>query len=162
MYITVHEPEGKIKIQSEEAFDAYKKDKLIVEAAGGMVLNENRELLMMFRRGLWDMPKGKLDKGETLEECALREVSEETGLTGLTLVNKLQTTYHTYIYKGKLTLKPSHWYLMTYRGNGKFIPQTEEYITEVVWADKKRAKVLAQNAYPSIREMLEKYYLNQP
>lgn len=105
------------------------------------------------------MPKGKLDKGETIEQCALREVEEETGLSHLQLIKKLQVTYHTYHYKGKYTLKPSHWYLMRFHGVGKLIPQTEEDITAIKWVDKEEASVLIRNAYPSIKEMIEKYYL---
>lgn len=159
MYIIVHEPSGKQILRSKKAFNAYAADKLLIEAAGGMVLNQQGELLMIFRRGLWDMPKGKLDKGESIEQCALREVSEETGLTKLKMIRELKTTYHTYSYKGKIALKPSHWYLMHYHGNEKLIPQVEEDITEIKWVNKKEAKLLIENAYASIKEMIKKYYL---
>jgi 8-oxo-dGTP pyrophosphatase MutT (NUDIX family) len=159
MYIIVHEPSGKLILRSKKALNAFALDKLLIEAAGGMVLNQKGELLMIFRKGLWDMPKGKLDDGESIEECALREVSEETGLTKLKMIRELQTTYHTYPYKGKTALKPSHWYLMHYHGNEKLVPQLEEDITEIKWANKQEAKRLIENAYPSIKEMIKKYYL---
>lgn len=159
MYIIVHEPNRKLILRSKKALDAYASDKLLIEAAGGMVLNPKGELLMIFRRGQWDMPKGKLDDGESIEHCALREVSEETGLTKLKLIRELKTTYHTYTYKGKIALKPSHWYLMHYHGNEKFVPQLEEDITEIKWVNKKEAKLLIGNAYASIKEMIKKYYL---
>lgn len=158
MYI-VHEPEGKKILHSEEELASFTKGKAVVIAAGGMVYNDKGQLLMMFRRGQWDMPKGKLDEGESIEECALREVEEETGLTPLQLIKKLQVTYHTYHYKGKYTLKPSHWYLMRFHGEGRLIPQLEEDITDIKWVDKEEASKLILNAYPSIREMVEKYYL---
>jgi 8-oxo-dGTP pyrophosphatase MutT (NUDIX family) len=160
MYITVHEPEGAIVFKDEVELNQFASDKMIIEAAGGMVFNTKGELLMMKRRGKWDMPKGKLDEGESIEECAIREVMEETGLTGLKSVKKLQTTYHTYAYKGNIALKPSHWFLMEYSGIETPIPQTEEDITEICWVDKKRAEKLIKNAFPSIREMIEKYFLS--
>ena len=85
MYITIHEPNGVIQLESEESFKDYTKDKVIIEAAGGLVFNEKNELLMIFRRGFWDLPKGKVDEGETLEQCAVREVQEETGLQNIML-----------------------------------------------------------------------------
>lgn len=159
MYIIVHEPEAKLILRSKKALDRYALDKLLIEAAGGMVLNQKGELLMIFRRGQWDMPKGKLDDGESIEQCALREVSEETGLTKLKMIRELKTTYHTYTYKGKIALKPSHWFLMHYHGNEKLVPQLEEDITEIKWVNKREAKLLIENAYASIREMIKKYYL---
>ena len=162
MYITVHEPDGPIILKSEKEYNTYASNKIVIEAGGGMVFNRNGELLLMFRRGQWDMPKGKIDQGETIEECALREVTEETGLKDLRIIKKLQTTYHTYFYKGIPALKPSHWFLMEYPGNDDPIPQTEEDITEIKWVDKKTANLLMNNAYPSIKEMVEKYFLNQP
>lgn len=159
MYILVHEPDGQLIFEDIKSFEEYKKDKVVIEAAGGVVFNRKGELLMMLRRGKWDMPKGKWDPGETLEECALREVSEETGLYPLILKQKLKVTYHTYPYKGKIALKPSHWYMMEYEGDQTPIPQTEEDITEVRWVDKKTAKALLDQSFPSIREMVEKYFL---
>lgn len=159
MYITIHEPKGKKIFRSTQTFNEYLLRCIKIEAAGGMVLNAKGELLMMFRKGKWDMPKGKLDEGETIKECALREVSEETGLTALNIGRKLQTTYHTYTLKGKKVIKFSHWYFMKYVGNEIPVPQTEEDITEVRWVDKKEAERLIEDAYASIREVVKKYYL---
>jgi 8-oxo-dGTP pyrophosphatase MutT (NUDIX family) len=160
MYITIHEPQGKRIFRSRQTFKEYLSQFIQIEAAGGMVLNGKGELLMMFRRGKWDMPKGKLDDGETIKECALREVREETGLTHLKVGRKLQVTYHTYAIKGKNIIKPSHWYFMKYDGNEVPIPQTEEDITEVRWVNKKEAAKLIDDAYASIREIVKKYYLD--
>jgi 8-oxo-dGTP pyrophosphatase MutT (NUDIX family) len=159
MYIIVHEPTGPAIFSNEQEWQSFCAEKMIIEAAGGMVFNPKGELLMMFRRGQWDMPKGKLDEGETIDACALREVEEETGISSLRLCEKLQTTYHTYTFQGKTVLKPSHWYKMEYSGKEDLVPQTEEDITELRWVDKVEAAALAKNAYPSIREMIEKYYL---
>lgn len=158
MYIIVHQPSGPTLFTEENAWQTFLAENLIIEAAGGMAFNPQGELLMMLRRGQWDMPKGKLDEGETIEACALREVEEETGISKLRLCEKLQTTYHTYIFQGKMVLKPSHWYKMEYSGNEELVPQTEEEITELRWVDKIEAAELAQKAFPSIREMIEKYY----
>ena len=147
-------------INSEQELQQFMKGKMIIEAAGGMVFNQAGELLMMKRRGFWDMPKGKLDEGESIEECAIREVSEETGLLNLTIVKKLQITYHTYLYKGKQALKPSHWFLMSQTGHEALIPQTEEDITEIRWVNKEEARSLVDQAYPSIAEMIDSYYIN--
>lgn len=159
MYIIVHEPTGPIIFTQEREWQTFLADKLIIEDAGGMVFNPQGELLMMLRRGQWDMPKGKLDEGETIEACALREVKEETGISNLRLCEKLQTTYHTYSFQDKTVLKPSHWYRMESTGTEDLIPQAEEDITELLWVDKRKATELAKTAFPSIREMIEKYYL---
>jgi 8-oxo-dGTP pyrophosphatase MutT (NUDIX family) len=160
MYIIIHQSEGRLTLNNEQELNQFMKGKMIIEAAGGMVFNEAGELLMMKRRGFWDMPKGKLDEGETIEECAIREVSEETGLLNLTVIKKLQITYHTYLYNGENALKPSHWYLMSHAGDEELIPQTEEDITEIRWVNKEEARSLVDQAYPSIAEMIVRYYIN--
>lgn len=160
MYIIIHQPHGPLKINTEQEMHQFMEGKLIIEAAGGMVMNQSGDLLMMKRRGFWDMPKGKLDEGESIEECAVREVSEETGLHKLTIVKKLQTTYHTYLYKGAEAIKPSHWFLMSHVGDEELIPQTEEDITEIRWVNKEEARSLVDQAYPSIAEMIDRYYIN--
>lgn len=105
----------------------------IVEAAGGVVFNKNKEILLIFRRGNWDLPKGKIDPGETTEKAALREVMEETGLRDVRLKRPFCTTYH--IYQGmekKRILKPVYWYKM--RSDDKNLrPQKSEDIDKAVW-----------------------------
>jgi len=149
-----------ISIDYIDKFEEYKKDKMLIEAAGGMILNQQNDLLMIFRRGFWDMPKGKVDFGETMEECAVREVMEETGLTHIKLIQKLQTTYHTYTLENKIVLKPSHRYLMNFDGDEIPIPQTEEDITEIKWMNKSEIEHILHSMYPSIREVVLKYYLD--
>ncbi len=133
---------------------AFWKKFVIIQAGGGLVKNENEEILFMFRRGKWDLPKGKLDPGETIEECALREVAEETGLTGVELKQFLLTTYHTYIENGKHILKESYWYKMISNSKKKLVPQTEEDIQELRWVKSENMKEVLNNTYPSVREVL--------
>lgn len=126
-----------------------------VTAAGGVVENEKGDILLIFRRGKWDLPKGKLDKGETIEQCALREVMEETGLTNVALKQPLTITYHTYDEFGKHILKDSHWFQMTVSGKQELTPQTEEDILEIKWVKKNELKNYLNNTYPSVKEVLE-------
>jgi len=125
----------------------------IIQAAGGLVFNDQNEALFIFRRGKWDLPKGKLDEGESLEECAVREVEEETGLRNITLKEFLLTTYHTYDQSGKHILKESYWYLMGVNKQDT-VPQTEEDITEIRWVNKSSWGELMENTFPSIKDVL--------
>ena len=127
----------------------------IVQAAGGLVRNEKKETLMIFRRGFWDLPKGKLDPGEKLEECAVREVKEETGLKDPQLMSPLTITYHTYHEGSRYILKESHWYTMQVNGDQKTVPQTEEDIHEIRWVDDAGLKPIMKKTYPSIIDVLE-------
>jgi len=133
---------------------AFFKHFKIIEAAGGLVLNKNKEVLMIFRRGKWDLPKGKLDKGETLEQCALREVEEETGITNIELKEKLAETYHVYKEFGKHILKESYWYKMQCNTKQKLVPQTEEDITDIKWVKRSDLKNYTSNTYQTILEVL--------
>ncbi len=141
----------------EELKKAFYKKFTIIQAGGGLVLNEKNELLLIFRRGKWDLPKGKLDKGETMEECAVREVEEETGLKDVTLIGSLIITYHTYHEGSRFILKESHWYSMKVSGKQTLIPQTEEDILAIKWITKKEAEQFFPECYPSVVDVLEKY-----
>jgi len=103
--------------------------RILIRAGGGLVENEKGEVLFMFRRGKWDLPKGKLDPGETLESCALREVKEETGVSQLELIQFLLVTEHEYEERGLFILKETHWYRMKTTSHESLIPQTEEDIS---------------------------------
>jgi 8-oxo-dGTP pyrophosphatase MutT (NUDIX family) len=107
----------------------------VIEAAGGAVKNSEGRLLMIHRRGKWDLPKGKIDKGETAEKAAVREVEEECGVTGLQIVRSLSPTYHTYKEKEKLFLKKTYWYEMLTSDTRPLVPQTEEGIDKCEWRD---------------------------
>lgn len=134
-------------------FDDHKK----IEAAGGIVLNPNGEILFIKRLGYWDLPKGKVEKNEELKKAAIREVEEECGIVAPKIEKKLLKTFHTYAAKGKNYLKTTHWYLMTYSGNDHLVPQEEEGITEVVWVPKEKMEPQINNTYNSIIDVLNKY-----
>ncbi len=138
----------------EELRKAFFKKFSLVRAAGGLVINEKKELLLIFRRGKWDLPKGKLDKGEKLEDCAIREVEEETGLTGTNLISPLLLTYHTYHEGSRFILKESHWYRMKVSGAQKLTPQTEEGIHEIKWLTMADAEKLFPESYPSVADVV--------
>jgi 8-oxo-dGTP pyrophosphatase MutT (NUDIX family) len=139
----------------EELKKAFFKKFTFIRAAGGLVTNEKKEILIIFRRGKWDLPKGKLDKGESLEDCALREVEEETGLRNVNLVSALTRTYHTYHEGTRFFLKESHWYLMHVSGDQKLIPQTTEDIHEIKWVNAGGLAPFMKNAFPSITDVLQ-------
>jgi 8-oxo-dGTP pyrophosphatase MutT (NUDIX family) len=134
---------------------AFFKHFTLIKAAGGLVKNKNGEILLIFRLGKWDLPKGKLDDNETIEECAKREVQEETGLSNLEIIESISVSYHTYVQFGKHILKETHWYAMRSIGNEKLIPQTEEDITETIWVKPADLKKYLLNSYPSIIKILE-------
>jgi len=136
---------------------AFYKKFTIIQAGGGLVLNEKNEILLIFRKGKWDLPKGKLDNGETISACAIREVEEETGLKNVKLIEPLIITYHTYHEGSRFILKESHWYTMKVSGNQTLTPQTEEDILEVKWITKEEAKQYFPECYPSVVDVLEKY-----
>jgi 8-oxo-dGTP pyrophosphatase MutT (NUDIX family) len=127
----------------------------LVKTGGGLVKNKHGEILLIFRRGKWDLPKGKLDEGETLLECAVREVREETGLKKLEVGDEIKTTYHTYIEFGKHILKESHWYNMLSKEKEDVTPQVEEDITEIRWVKKEDLKNYLDNTFPTIISVLE-------
>lgn len=126
----------------------------LVTAAGGLVQNEKKEYLLIFRKGKWDLPKGKLDKGEKLEDCATREVEEETGLKEVKLIRPLCVTYHTYHEGARFILKESHWYTMKVKGTQVLVPQTEEDIHEIRWVKKEGLSEYIKISYPSVADVL--------
>ncbi len=125
----------------------------IIEAAGGLIFNENNEILVMFRRGSWDLPKGKIDYGETPESAAIREVKEETGLVNVVIERFFKKTYHTYTLKEKRILKRTYWYLMQ-TTDTKLTPQTEEDIEIVKFVEKHHFLVTHKQVYGNILELL--------
>ncbi len=123
----------------------------IVEAGGGVVENNEGKILMIFRNGKWDLPKGKLEKGEDIETCALREVQEETGLKNITEEKFLLSTFHFYALNKDRIIKNTHWYKMHIEGKGKLIPQKEEGITEAKWVAVDDLEEKLKNSFPAIR-----------
>jgi len=128
-----------------------------IKAAGGIVENENHEILLIYRKGHWDLPKGKVDKGETTEAAAVREISEETGIHPPEIRKYLGKTWHVYPFKEAWVLKDTHWYQMKSKDTRKLIPQTEEDITEVRWVRIQDLKDYYPDMYPLIRELILAY-----
>ena len=127
----------------------------IIQTGGGLVRNDAGEYLLIFRREKWDLPKGKLDIGETLEACALREINEETGLINLSIEKHLINTYHTYDENGKHILKENSWFLVNAAGEQHIQPQIEEEITEAKWVNPSDLKPYTLNTMPSILDVLQ-------
>ena len=135
----------------------------ILEAAGGVVRNEKNEILVIFRSGKWDFPKGKIDKKkETVKQAALREVMEETGLKSVTLEGKLMTTYHIYFRKERMILKPTYWFGMHAHSSSKLVPEHKEDITLAAWKKKDEIPDLLKNTYNSLIELFSLPQLYQP
>jgi 8-oxo-dGTP pyrophosphatase MutT (NUDIX family) len=131
----------------------------LIEAAGGLVQNKKGEYLTIFRLGKWDLPKGKIEYDESPEQAAVREVKEECGITGLSIVKELPLTFHSYSLKGKRKLKKTHWFLMKTDDDSKLIPQEEEHIEEARWMDEKTlSEKVLPNTYSSISEMLNTFF----
>ena len=126
----------------------------LIQAAGGLVENEQGEWLIIFRRGKWDLPKGKMDEGETPEETAIRGVMEETGLQNVILSNHILDTYHIYTEYGKQILKETFWYKMKVSGEQSIKPQTEEDIEQVKWIKASEWNLYENESYASIREVM--------
>lgn len=135
---------------------AFWKKFTLVKAGGGLVRSGEGKYLFMFRRGVWDLPKGKLDPGESIEQCAVREVMEETGVSGVTLASPLLVTYHTYDESGKHILKETHWFRMTAPASGDLKPQLEEQITELRWVAPEGMGELLKHTFPSIKDVIRK------
>ncbi|MBA4259356.1 MAG: NUDIX hydrolase [Chitinophaga sp.] len=135
----------------------------IIQAGGGLVLNEQNELLFIFRRGSWDLPKGKVDPGETIETCAMREVEEETGVGNLRLIDFLGVTNHQYFdpYLKEDVIKESHWYIMSVKGVPNLVPQTEEDITDIKWVPLIEVNTLIADSFTSIKEIIGLFFSKQ-
>lgn len=135
-------------------FEEFKACFKVIEAGGGVVLNERGEFLVIFRNGIWDLPKGKLEKGEDFATAAMREVEEETGLLGLKILDPLSSTYHTYKLKGKRILKKTKWFVMQYTGSAEPVLQAEEGISDFRWAKAGNTGFIRENTYASILDVL--------
>lgn len=129
----------------------------IIEAAGGLVTNELRQILFIYRNSKWDLPKGKIEKNETRELAAIREVEEECGLKIDKLHRHLMTTYHSYSLDKKNILKSNYWYLMSADSRQALHPQREENIEQAVWKSIEEIPALMDNSYSSIRDVLAAY-----
>lgn len=144
----------------EQIWEAYKSLYTIIEAAGGLVLNKAAHALLIFRLGKWDLPKGKIEKNESIQEAAIREVIEECGVKQLHIESKLIDTYHIYQLKGKQILKVSHWFLMRCNDTElDLIPQTIEGITDAKWMTVTDTLNVLENSYSSVKDVLTKFFI---
>jgi len=128
-------------------------------AAGGLVTNPQGQILWIFRRGFWDLPKGKLDEGETIQTCAVREVAEETGINNIRLNELLKFTNHTYFdkYLNEEVVKRTYWFHMTIPTEQSGIPQISEDIEKIEWHSLATAKHCLEQTYPTIIQVIEAY-----
>ena len=130
-----------------------------IEAAGGLVYNNEGACLFIYRRDKWDLPKGKIDAGESPIEAAQREVEEECGVV-VTAVNELLAeTYHLYSLKKKVVFKKTYWYAMAVSGKPDLIPQAEEDITEACWLSKNQLDEVQSNSYPLILDLVNEKFI---
>ena len=142
----------------DECWKDFKRNFKLISAAGGLVLNSHQEFLFIFRGGKWDLPKGKIEKGEQIKEAALREVEEECGISELILGEYLITTYHIFFQNNKNKLKETHWFEMETKSNEVLIPQLEEGISIAMFKDKKETLKALENSYGNISLVFEKYF----
>lgn len=129
----------------------------IIEAAGGVVVNDSGDILLIHRLGKWDLPKGKIESGEDKESAAVREVMEECSVPAPRILKELSPTYHTYRLKNQPVLKFTWWYEMALAGIPDLTPQTEEDITEVIWCSRSDLPEKLQNTYANIAGILRQY-----
>ena len=146
-----------LSVDYKKLIETFESNYEVRKAAGGWVWNEKDELLMIFREKHWDLPKGHLDEGERMEECAKREVTEETGITNLTIENNIGISRHIYEYQGRVVLKVTQWYKMNTKSNQTLNPQTEEGIEEVRWITKSELHEYLQTSWKSLFEFYKEH-----
>jgi len=144
-----------------QLWDCFKNQLTEIPAAGGLVQKSDLSLLFIKRLGVWDLPKGKIEKNETPESAAIREVEEECGVSGLKIIRQLDSTFHIYRspylnFPDNLVLKETKWFLMSIEGEQTMVPQVEENIEEVRWFAINELDKVMGNTYLSLREFLEK------
>jgi len=143
-------------IDLENDWNYFLKNLKVVPAAGGLVLNNKKEVLFIYRNNIWDLPKGRIEKNESIETAAVREVEEECGIFNLSIEKKLLVTYHIYFQNG-IRLKETHWFLMNSDYDKELTPQLEEGITKVVFKDEHQTKKALENTYANIKLVYDTY-----
>jgi len=146
--------------KNEEKLERFLRKKLpVVEAAGGLVYNNKREILFIYRNGKWDIPKGKIEKNESHRQAAVREVEEETGVKGLEVKRYITTTYHVFRRNGQFKLKITYWFEMFSTYTGPFTPQLNEGILKVKWKNFEKTQKALKDSYENIKLLFPKEYL---
>ncbi len=138
-----------VELLTPQEFENFTKDYRIIEAAGGIVFNNQNEVLMIYRLNRWDFPKGKVEFGEICQRTAVREVQEETGIRGLKVGDSLPITYHTYELHEEKILKMTYWFKMD-APKQHLTPQKEEDITQAVWVPFSEVNEKLENSYSSL------------
>lgn len=129
----------------------------VIDAAGGIIMNDKDEVLFIFRKGKWDLPKGKVDEGELIKDAAEREVKEECGIKDLQVGKLFGYTYHTYNENKRKILKRTYWYEM-HSEDKTFVPQLEEDITEVTWIPKSKLQGILNKSFRSVADLIREYF----
>ena len=145
-------------IDSPDPLKEFEKAFTLIQAGGGVVRNPQGRILFIKRRGKWDLPKGKLETGEDISECAQREVEEETGVKGLFVLGKRVITYHIYKQDQRWYLKETHWYNMYSDSKEDLHPQKEEDIEVCAWKKPKKLKKLLKKSFSSLQEVFRGEY----
>ena len=125
-----------------------------IVAGGGKVINSDGKILFIFRNGKWDLPKGKAEQKETIDQTALREVEEETGVKGLSITKPLEITYHIFKRNDQYFIKKTYWFEMFSDYIGDLKPQIKEGITKVKWVGPKKLKKVKKNIYANIEALI--------
>jgi len=140
----------------ERLWEIFKNYFDYLEAAGGLVHNPDDKILFIYRLGKWDLPKGKVEPGETTEIAAVREVEEECGIKNVVIKQLITKTYHIY-FQQSLKLKATYWYEMDYNGYEKPVPQAEEGIGMATWKSKRELPEIMDNTYENIKLVLQDF-----
>lgn len=140
----------------DDVWELFKRSFKLIQAAGGVVRNPKGEYLFIFRLGKWDLPKGKMEEGETKEESAIREIEEECSISNLELKDYIMPTYHIY-FQREYIIKETFWFDVFYNGTEHPQPQVEEGIETVEWKKEEEIPVLLKNSYPNIQLLLDNY-----
>lgn len=147
---------GLISSEPSETFKEFSDNYTVIQAAGGLVFNKENELLTIKRNGLWDLPKGKIEKHEDQRAAALREVMEETGINMINISDKIGETYHAYFEGDAVLMKVTHWYIMNSNGKSNLKPQIEEGISEVKFENLDWFRSPDFQSYNSVRDIVNK------